>query len=930
MTWSTIQTLGQGRVNYRLAIDGWADEWVTSEDIAGSITQGRTRRSGLLYSGLQIRESVDIRDAKLSASSFEARIRSPNALSAFAKQPLEVAFLDSTVTESATEWTLTNAQQSNITVNDYYHVGSETIQITAKQLGPGNDKITVVRARRGTNQQRHYPDQATNVQAVPIWDGPPSMHGRRARLYAYGEDEAGTVDGTQIWLGIVDGHPQLDPSDNMTWVIAIRPVTDLLKQQIAPTNDGRSDLKIRGRYHSKFAPYFFRIAEINTSSGAVTTDTGAQYTTGLFETDTDFAAQLQSDMLAALKVSSQIDDISVATHPLNGFVMTFTLTATVRAVRINFASPFDGASVNVPIYRQQGSGLPIVSLTEWAASGTYFCYLSRSRGFFGGIVRSPIALLGPYDPDPLVGGHGIPDGFQEDPAATEVHNRLYCEGIDAAGISATDSVVIKHAFFPNGGPSGTSKEITATIASVSSADGYIQIDDTFTEPVLITEKSRIKFQDDNSGSLFDFMNSLTANSVKMNLGSTPAITSDDVNLSSGSDSFQSVVGDLAPSNQKFLSDRKYVFKEGVEIEEILSQELQMLGGLPRIAADGKLALAKAVPAVDAQGAALALDSSNIVTPGGGGGWPTFVANADGIVNVVRVSYSMYSLPIGPSLLRSLAGAVDVEVEFKNLVSIAQHKNRGLGVQTIAPMSMPAQPVSWSELQDLPIKDIADRYFRLFSDTYYIVEVDVLLGNGTTSVFANALVGDVARVTCPFIPNVSDGTMGITNKNALIIGRQWNLDPANEGAPGRIRMLMRFTANRGYAPSARITAATVVSGNQWDLTVDSNDVAGSSMWPSGTNLSDHFAAGYLVTAWQSDVATANSESGTVDSVTDPSTIRVTFAGTAPWGGSFSGTYFLRFKKASTSDDVASGQAVYAYQADNNNEMYDSSIAVTRLL
>ena len=80
MTWSDVRTAGHGKLKYRLSIDGWPSEWVTSLDLDGSATDGRTRRVGLMYEGLQIEEKLDLRDAKIEVSGFTAFIKIRHAL----------------------------------------------------------------------------------------------------------------------------------------------------------------------------------------------------------------------------------------------------------------------------------------------------------------------------------------------------------------------------------------------------------------------------------------------------------------------------------------------------------------------------------------------------------------------------------------------------------------------------------------------------------------------------------------------------------------------------------------------------------------------------------------------------------------------------------------------------------------------------------
>jgi hypothetical protein len=122
---------------------------------------------------------------------------------------------------------------------------------------------------------------------------------------------------------------------------------------------------------------------------------------------------------------------------------------------------------------------------------------------------------------------------------------------------------------------------------------------------------------------------------------------------------------------------------------------------------------------------------------------------------------------------------------------------------------------------------------------------------------------------------------------------------------------------GYAPSAAITGAALVTGNTWDLTVTQSLYA-----PSGSDDLDFFTISDRVIARQTDDTSPASEVGTVSALS-ATVARVVFDAAAPWGGSFSGTYVLDF--ADASEGVTDAMAEYLWTADDTLALHDGTIA-----
>jgi hypothetical protein len=176
------------------------------------------------------------------------------------------------------------------------------------------------------------------------------------------------------------------------------------------------------------------------------------------------------------------------------------------------------------------------------------------------------------------------------------------------------------------------------------------------------------------------------------------------------------------------------------------------------------------------------------------------------------------------------------------------------------------------------------------------------------------LGDVALITSELVPNSGDGTRGVSNRRGRIVGRSVPFDPA-ESATVDFAIIMHTQSGSGtdgannvagYAASARITAATLVSGTTWDCTVTQSQYA-----QINGDDTDFFTVGDYVIAIQDDDATPNTTTGTVVSKT-ATNVRVAF-GVAPWGGgAFAGTYTLEF--ADVSVGITDSQDDYCYTGD----------------
>lgn len=212
------------------------------------------------------------------------------------------------------------------------------------------------------------------------------------------------------------------------------------------------------------------------------------------------------------------------------------------------------------------------------------------------------------------------------------------------------------------------------------------------------------------------------------------------------------------------------------------------------------------------------------------------------------------------------------------------------------------------------ESVAARIVSTFGHPYEVVTIRVRRTSTTRAIY----IGDVITFTSPHVPDSANGTRGVTARKARVIGRTISYVPGESAASIELTVMMRGGAAvgpnfAGYTPSLEITNASNVSGNTWDLTVTENLFA-----PGTADDTSFYTIGDYVMAWQVDDATPNTQTGTVTAIS-ATVVRVAFTGTAPWGGSFSGTYVLDF--ANVSVGMTDAQSVYAYTADSSYQLSD---------
>lgn len=947
MSFANLKATGIGRLDFRLEIAGWPHEWTTSALITHS--DGRDSREvfpGLQYTGLKITEKAILKDCWTQQGQLTVKIK-PTTLreetvDSFTRNPAPVAYLaehDATpgLEYDSTVWSLDGAASLPA---GFYHIASECLYY--------NGGGTLTRARWSTTAQRHYIAYgSTSAISVPIYAYPPTMEGRRAVLYAYGEGDSKSGDGLSIWRGIVARPPALD-SDGLTWTIQLDPIIKALEQNVAASE--ALEYHIRGIYHSANAPIRITYRRFGSPYGVTNLGGETAVVTGFFENDDALATAINTKLDALIsqrdsELTGHTSELASARYYTNKYGAGPTIAGTTSpniandvavandqssSSTVNFAF---GAWFFVESYLEGYCTSGVGSLASTAADtrvGGAFLFVNHISGsvesyveYFGDGQKSfatPLTKDSAHAPIfayPLsnaramlgsVPSIGVPP-LANDPLSPS--DRLYLDVVD--GIETDDIMLVKNGdvLVPI---KITSVDLASKIvtANIMNSTPCVWFDaNTKIMPVRVFAQN---------AALPDFLQGLQDAAINANDGDTPYVPPGDISVSA----FQAVYANATVDD--YWRHRNYMFQKPTPIKRIVQEELKVLGCMTRIEADGSVGCVP-LPLVSSSATSTSITDRDILLPARGmvGDWVRWQAQSDGLVNTVTVR-----LGYNPA-----TDDYDTTQDYsvRDISSIAEHKTNGTkGNAEIAPVSTENQPVTVSFTINVlflsktvsftgsglsaTTTDVAlwvQNYLRILSMDYATVTIAVPFK------FFDLLVGDTVDVTCKQIPD-GNGRRGITSKKAIIVGREWSLDPATNNM-GMLTLYFPREVYGGYAPSAHVTSQSNVSGNTWNLTCDGADDLNVRMSESlDGNVTKHFGVGDKVVVIQRDAGTIPiNVNGTVVSVTG-ATIRVVFddawdPGTDDW--------LLEYQQ----DDgtLTAHQTGFVYVADTIKQMHDGSVA-----
>jgi hypothetical protein len=451
-----------------------------------------------------------------------------------------------------------------------------------------------------------------------------------------------------------------------------------------------------------------------------------------------------------------------------------------------------------------------------------------------------------------------------------------------------------------------------TISAINTSDKYIEIDTSHMGALYFSDQStmvRVVSYGDGANNWADFMQAVVDRAPEANLGLTPYITDDDVNVAAWS-----ALWGIYPFHD-YWRYRSYRFVKPVSVKDVLQPEFRVTGWMGRLEADGRFGVCQ-MPFVSASRTAdHTLTDGDILLPADGmfGAFPTWEAQRDGLINIVylQLGYSPLTDETDPLF----------DFTLRMTQSISEHKSGEKAKQDIVPKSTPAGSYSLKKrLERTPsaqeLSNMIMPYLQTLSQDYAIVTVAVPFTK------FNVLCGDIIEVTSAYIPNGSGGR-GVAGKKAICIGREWDLDPDNNRMGMLTLWFPRDTGKTaGYAPTGRITGRTNTTGNTWSLSMSHFSVLNIAWSESADgNVAKHFAVGDAVAVYEVNQTSPVIVYGEVDSVNAASDqVVVTFTDTWTPAGS---TWNLRSERQFEVTVYSDHQLQYAYVADTDGFLPDGT-------
>ena len=833
---------------------------------------------GLLRDGLQIEESCDIARAEIESSGMMVSVVDRQADDIWtqwlAGRPTTRTWLTSNVdTTGAAK--LYVASATGFSADDVVHLGTEACLVNSVGSDGGGDYLDVLSADRGywsTIAQHHFTqDGAELVRPVVTLTKPTTIEGRRARLYRYvlGEDDM-QGDGTQIWMGLCSTDAKL--TDGTTWSIQVDPITSLFTEDLA--SDLEEPLTVRGIHYPEDAPLTL-IFGIDGSGTNVVEGELAPATisplkrckiriVGFWESNDAFCEYL-TPILKEAKNTSPDPAYPEIIEPMSSAANWSSIAARSNgdSWQIDFQALGDGG-LAFDHYRENNaegrvfvgsrSGTGAIGTSE---SITYrFPEAQLPRGMLG---RSPTLPGGPDYGDDYSGA----DLYLDKPVA----------------VDTDDLVTVTW--------SEESSQVYA-VREVEDAENRVRLGGMYDaiafSPAIGLPEIRVRRQYAR-GSLYDFLTTLASLAPQdANKGAQPFLVSGDMSL-------DSALFDEAVAGREVLGTREFASSAEVSLGDLITHECRLLSIFPHLDGQGRLTFSRlrlptstAVPDFEIDDSTRLEDSER----------PTWERNAFGSFNTVAIKTG-YDLNeddhLGPTFAVRDVTALSTRKNTRKLeiepLSVDLTVRGSGSVYTISRQS------AWT-VDDA--YTVASRVLGIFGRPYLTVRFEVPYTMATT-----ALVGTVARVSFPNLPNTLTGVRGLSDVVGMVIGRTWALDLEERV---QLTMVVIDEPIAGYAPSLSISTTKIVSGNEYQLTVSTMDPEGvASMAPPGVGPDDLFMVGDRVEVMEWDSATQTPQPGTVTDVT--STDLFVDFDAAP---TLSGTRYVRFAAAS---DVAESQELFAF-------------------
>lgn len=927
MSWSTIKSRGSGKVRYALVVEGWPYIYVTDPALTLATDKGdRTVIDGLLTDGMRIQERAYPGEGRLECSGMTFKLRPPSGRkttagttdpisTSLAKRGAISGYLGSALSDTAL--TIAMVGSSTLSNSTYYYVGTETIKTATFP--------TITRGNFGSHAQKHNTTYIEGSREVAVYNYPTTIDGRRVYLYIYGEgDSVLTLSSSNvIWRGIVRQPPRLD-RDGTTWSLSCSHVVDAFKQ---PVVGAEVALKVVGLYHHAKAPIYFRVFLGSTGTSS------HHYIGGFYANPGDLCDAVNDELATAVTeagaTSTNIQYIELSYNGTGYFLTARTGTSAPSQLNVFMWSPLIGGT---QAFWRSGSGTSLHMISDAPANSTTYTlrlgiddYASYggtpwistagpATGLGGPIYRMFQDYLDSVPPD----GHAVYDysewrvylepswttvtgagnetkwGIRIDPAT--VVGGEFEPGMFTVSDYGTDSNGNWIELTPRFSASKQgARENSNDISRLRSSTffGFLT-GDTVLRPVA-------NFQNSSTATDFiDFLSNLITRRVDANDGITPFLTPEDFDTTAT----------LPVGQPDWVLDRVYSYLTPMSVQEVLSQELLLAGAMLYIDSNAKISVRSMPVFTDTTtvtdtvaSGPRALTGSHIITPADGyGSWPGYELQPQGNLTsvVIKQGYDPATQEWNGTTY-----------EFRDADLLSRNKKRV--TREIAPRSAPANGAMLGQ-KDLEL--VALRLMSLMGREYAAVRIQVPF------TCFGILIGDIVSITSKHIPSASDGSRGISGKRAVVMGRNWNLDPAKEEW-GELEIWILLDAGiAGYAPSARITAQVNTGGNTWNLTCSTSNTD-NILFSNASNgrCLENFAASDFIRVCELDGTTerTGSISGSPDALAGTCTVVLNSAWTP-------GTSTWTLEYGSDASGLAqTGQRAFAYIADEDKKLATGAAA-----
>ncbi len=307
--WDLVKATGNGKLEYRLQIEGFPYEFVTNDQLiptlVSAIPPSPTRVNGLKRESLQFEHKTNWLTAKLDSGQMTFKFVDYNgaATRAFVRNP--------TYEQQLTQSLNSGSSQIHTVQSDFYNNGQLGFIGTEMFYSIGTSGSGYFNAQRndvsqgwfGNNMNYHIND-ANILGTLPtyyITDVPIRISERRVILYVYNMDvDDPTGNGTAIWRGITKSEVELD--DIGTYKLSCNSIADKLIQNIG--GDFGDSLKPRGFYFPngyELVYFIYENADENQPDNVslITINTANSFIvsgSGFFETKEDLIDALNTQL----------------------------------------------------------------------------------------------------------------------------------------------------------------------------------------------------------------------------------------------------------------------------------------------------------------------------------------------------------------------------------------------------------------------------------------------------------------------------------------------------------------------------------------------------------------------------------------------------------------------------------------------------------